>query len=347
MSHINRGASVLVVLGVLLGGLLSYAQSSSAPNFYVGVYKDPVRPMEGALVRQIYAAPTGGTYSACTTASNGGCALSDVAETDVYFEAELDGVFYGGLADYDQKCKKTTYKYDVAEKKVKKYTEGLGVNAITPRINLIHSGYYPFDCVKNSKGGYDPVEKKADTTSLLSSTNDPVMLISPPPSILLPIPKDDFEDVEDEESADVDIDIKLVNVVLGSKKLQKQKSTAALGLKFKIAAASNALDTVIFSTSMDCTLRSDYPNEELWQSWNFKMVKSGSQQVFYEFGAEDVKWAALKKKNPFMCYAAVNGIVPVDAPLELRQDADAFNNRLRFKLSWKGGRWQISKPEAY
>lgn len=359
LSYISRGASLLVVLGVLAGGVLAYAQSATYGKITIATYKDEHTPVADIQVQQILT-PTEKVKEYCVSNSMGQCTFA-MTEKDgeVYFLGKGKDGYYGNLANPNYGCKRVTFQYDSAVGKIYQYVDGVKGDS-AQRYTIFAESFYKKKCVPNATGGYDLVDKEPTSAPVTPSPvaiapekkyyeekkSDEKKPEEPKKYYKLESPiEDDYEDVEDETGRDVDV--KLTDVVLGSKKTQRRKSTRALGLRFKIAVASNTSDTLVVRTGMNCTLRDGYPNDESWQSWDFKVAKFGSQQIFYEFGAEDEKWAALKQKKSFMCYVAISGIVPASAPLELWQDADAGNNRLRFKLFWGSDRWQIGKLEPY
>ncbi len=366
LSYISRGASLLAVLGVLTGGVLAYAQTATEAKVTIWAYKDLATAVPNIQIQQILTGAektAGAVKESCVSKATGQCTFV-ISEKDgeVHFiGAEIDKETgkaveqYGHEIEPNYGCLRVTFKYDPAAGKIYQYVDGVKKDSVN-NYTIFAESFYTMKCVPNAKGGYDWVNKNE-----VKSPEQPKPS-SPPPGITFTTPdkkpeakkpsapisaEDDFEDVEDAESDAGNADIALSNVTLISKKLQKKKKTRSLGLRFSVAAESDTTDTLTVRASMNCTLKEGYPNNELWQTWDFPVARLGSQQIFYEFGAEDEKWNALKKKKPFTCYAAISGIVPADAPLELHQDADASNNRLRFKLFWSGGRWQISKPEIY
>lgn len=339
----------MVVLGVLAGGVLAYAQTATEAKITIWAYKDMLTAAPNVQVQQILTG-TGDVKEYCVSNATGQCTfVISEKDGDVHFiGAELNKEtgkaveLYGHEIEPNYGCLRVTFRYNPAAGKIYQYWDGVKKDSAS-YYTIFAESFLTMKCVPNAKGGYDWVNKNETA----KSPEAPKTTVAPPGITFTKPTEDDFEDVEDAENDIGDIDIKLIDVVLGSKKLQRKKSTKALGLRFRIAAASSASDTVVIQGSMDCTLRKEYPNDEGWQGFNFKVANSGSQQIFYEFSALDEKWDALKKKKSFSCYVALDGIVPADAPLELRKDADASNNRLKFKLFWKGGGWQISKPEVY
>ena len=103
LSYISRGASLLVVLGVLAGGVLAYAQTATYGKITIATYKDESTPVSGVQVQQILtplnpAYEAGKTKENCVSNSTGQCAFA-ITEKDgeVHFLGKGKDEYYGNL----------------------------------------------------------------------------------------------------------------------------------------------------------------------------------------------------------------------------------------------------------